>query len=101
MLAKWLGFQPDYALLKNKNRDGYEAWLTTLLLDSYGKDASQSIKISFHEVDGNDVCQITLTRAPRPTWVADDRGEHLYVRTGNSTRQLTSKEAVEWVKRWG
>jgi len=37
----------------------------------------------------------------RPIFIKDASGEHLYTRTGNSTRLLTTREAIEYCKiRW-
>ena len=44
---------------------------------------------------------MTFKPSPRPIFVKDEDGEHLYIRTGNSTRPLTSREAVGYCKqRW-
>lgn len=94
-----VGLQHDYKTMGRKqNRDGYENWLTTLLLDAYGKDKSPLIQISFHQVEGHDICRIDLEKSPQPIYVKDDKGEHLFIRTGNSTRLLSTREAVEYVK---
>jgi hypothetical protein len=97
-----LGLENDYKTFSKKpNRDSFENWLTTLLLDRFGKDASPMIQITFHDLDGKDVCQLQMKPSPRPIFVKDNDGEHLYIRTGNSTRLLTSREAVEYCKqRW-
>jgi predicted HTH transcriptional regulator len=100
--GKVLGIENDYKTLgKKPNRDGYENWLTTLLLGEFGKDASPLIRISFHQIDRKDICQLAFKPSPRPVFVKDGNGEHLYIRAGNSTRLLTSREAIEYSKhRW-
>lgn len=97
-----LGLQHDYKTLGRKqDRDGFENWLTTLLLDAYGKDSSPLIRITFHEVEGQELCRVTSKPSPKPVFVRDGRGEHLYIRAGNSTRLLTTKEALDYCKiRW-
>ena len=97
-----LGLENDYKTMgKKPNRDGYENWLTTLLLGEFGKDASPLIRMTFHDIDGKDVCQVAFKPSPRPIFVKDGNAEHLYIRTGNSTRLLTSREAIEYSKqRW-
>ena len=100
--GKITGLAHDYRTLgKKQNRDGYENWLTTLLLGEYGKDSAPLIKAIFHEVDGKDICRVIAKSSPRPIYVRDGADEHLYIRAGNSTRQLTTKEAVDYCKhRW-
>lgn len=97
-----LGLENDYKTMgKKPNRDGYENWLTTMLLGEFGKDASPFMGITFHDIDGKEVCQLVFKPSPRPIFVKDGNSEHLYIRTGNSTRLLTSREAVEYCKqRW-
>jgi Putative DNA-binding domain len=97
-----LGLQHDYKTLGRKqDRDGFENWLTTLLLDAYGKDASPLIRITFHEVESKEVCRVVAQPSPKPVFVRDDKAEHLYIRTGNSTRLLSTREAIEYCKvRW-
>ena len=96
-----LGLENDYKTSGKKNRDSYENWLTTTLLGEFGKDSSPLIRITFHDTDGKDVCQLVLKPSPRPIFVKEGYAEHLYIRTGNSTRLLTSREAVEYCKqRW-
>jgi hypothetical protein len=97
-----VGLEHDYRTLgKKQDRDGYENWLTTLLLDQFGKDCSPLIHITFHDVASKEVCQVSVKASPKPVYVKDGKAENLFIRTGNSTRQLTSREAVEYCKqRW-
>ena len=97
-----VGLQLDYNTLgSHKTRDGFENHLTTLLLGACGKDLSPLLHASFHTVDGKEICKVVVTPSPRPVFLEDGKGKHLYIRTGNSTRELDVKEAVEYVKgRW-
>jgi predicted HTH transcriptional regulator len=97
-----LGLEHDFKTLgKRQDRDGYENFLTTLLLATYGKDSSPLIQITFHSVDGKDVCRVVAKPSPKPVFIKDDKGEHLFIRAGNSTRLLSTKEAIDFCKiRW-
>jgi Putative DNA-binding domain len=96
-----LGLEHDYQTLQKKNADGYELFLGDLLLTHYGKDLSRNLKFSFHALDGKQVGKISIQAAPRAVWVKEGADEHLYIRSGNSTRRLTTKEAIEYCKtRW-
>lgn len=101
--ANVVGLAHDYRTLgKKANRDGYENWLMTRLLDEYGKDCAALISIAFHGEHGKDICRLAVKPSPRPVFVRDGTAEQLYIRAGNSTRHLTTKEAVEFCKlRWG
>ena len=97
-----MGLDDEYKTLgRKKDRDGYENFLMTILLDAYGKESAPFIHIIFHQIDGKDICQIAVKPSSRPVFVKDDRGEHLFIRTGNSTRALTTREAIEYCStRW-
>ncbi len=97
-----VGLDHDYKLFgKKDSRDAYENFLTTLLLNNFGKDASALISISIHELDSKDMAKITAKSSPKPVFVKDANGEHLFIRAGNSTRQLNARETVEYCKlRW-
>lgn len=97
--GKPVGLDKDLQTLgKKQNLDGYQNWLTTLLLDAFGKDISLLLNIKFFPLNGKDICSINIHKSARPIYVKEGRDENLYVRTGNSTRQLTSREAVEYCK---
>jgi hypothetical protein len=50
---------------------------------------------------GKDLCRVAVQPNPRPVFIRDGADEHLYIRSGNSTRRLTSKETVDYCKtRW-
>lgn len=96
-----LGLNHDYKTIKKKNRDGYELFLTNdLLLKELGKDLAPYIHITFHEVEGKDVCRIILDPSPRPAYIkikdakSGQTKECLFIRTGNLTSQLDTPSAI-------
>lgn len=96
-----IGLQLDYDSLSKKNRDGYENFLNNLLLNAFGKDISLFLHTTFHEVEGKDICRIDAKSSPKPIFVVEDKGDYLYIRVGNSTRALSTREAIDYVKsRW-
>lgn len=100
--GKVVGLRNDYGTLRRQDRDGFEAFLTKLLLDALGRDVSPCVRIDFHRHGGEDVCRVTAKPAPHAVFVPDGNdGEQLYIRTGNSTQKLTTKEAIEYCRvRW-
>jgi predicted HTH transcriptional regulator len=94
-----IGLAHDYKLFgKKDSRDAYENFLTGLLLNNLGKESATLISITFHELNRKDVCKVEVKKSPKPVFVKDPNGEHLYIRAGNSTRMLTTKEAIEYCK---
>jgi hypothetical protein len=98
-----LGLEQDYQTLRKQNADGYELFLIELLLGRNNKDLSPYLRMSFHSVDGKQICRLVAEPAPRAVWVGEKdkdgvETENLYVRAGNSTRRLSTKEAIEYSK---
>lgn len=97
------GLENDYRLFGKKEnlRDTFENWLTQHLLNHFGKDIAPSFKISIPQLDGRDVCRITISPAPRAVFVKDGNNEQFFIRTGNSKKQLSTSETVQYCKqRW-
>jgi hypothetical protein len=100
--GKILGLQADYEIVGNKkDRDAFENFLMSRIFQAFGKDCAPLIKVAFHSLGGKDVCHVRVSPAPKPMFFKDEKGEHLFVRTGNSTRSLTTREAIEYCRiRW-
>ena len=97
-----LGLEPDYQTLAKKNRDGFELLLTDLLLGTFGKDLAPYFTAHFHQLQEKNLCRLEITPSPRAVFLKEGNDEVLYLRAGNSTRKLSSREAMEfgW-GRWG
>lgn len=96
-----VGLEHDYKTLTRHGRDGFENFLVTLLVNAYGKDVSPLIRVDFHDIHGNDVCRVSLRPSPKAVYVPEGTGGELYIRMGNSTRRLSTQEAVEYSRmRW-
>ena len=97
-----VGLEPDYQNLGKPNRDGFGLHLTSVLLDRLGRDLSPCVTLSFHDLEGKDVCRVEITPSPRPVLVVEGNDEAFYLRTGNSTRRLSVSEVLAYEKeRWG
>ena len=98
-----VGIEADYKLFKKHDRDGFELWLTDLLQTHVGKPAAITAKASFDAIDGKDVCRVDVGPSPRPVFVRPPKSPSadFYVRIGNSTRQLSTDDVLEYEKqRW-
>lgn len=98
--GKTLGLEPDYDCLKESGRDYFELHLRSLLISQFGLDtASRGVGISFVAIDGQDVCQIQVSKGIKPlyTTLSSKSGpavEKLFVRSGNSSRAIISLAEV-------
>jgi hypothetical protein len=93
-----IGLEPDYkTLTKRPDRDGYGQFLVTLLSAALGKDVCASISISFQSIEEKDVCCIRVQRNASPVYIEDGQHTRFYVRVGNTTQELTTKESVAYI----
>jgi CheY-like chemotaxis protein len=97
-----IGLDHDYKTLgKHQNRDGFENWIISQLSDAIGKHVGRLVRISFVDIGGKDVCHVLVQPSPTAVYICEKNVDQLYVRTGNSTRALSAREAVEYYKqRW-
>jgi len=96
-----VGLKDDYRLAsqKRQDRDGYENWLTTMLAEALGNVAATYLTIAFDEVDGNDVCRVDIRAATSPIFMRGQKSDgDFYVRLNNSTRLLTTADALDYVR---
>ncbi len=94
-----VGLNEDYATLRKKDRDGFELLLMQLVKGALGGDVCTLLHAVFQELDGQDVCRILIEPSPRPVFVQHEGRALYFVRTGNSTRELDAKEAVDHIAR--
>ena len=97
-----VGIEVDYATLKKKDRDGFELHFQDIVARDLGEGLLTYMTVTFHEIDGHDVCQITVEPSDHPIYVEDQNAAVFYLRTGNGTRPLPVDEVVKYVQhRWG
>lgn len=99
-----LGLEHDYLSLDGGNRDKFELHCRNLLNKQFGISAvTNKVRIAFHEVDGNEVCQIDVapTKEPLILKLKDKNGqpiEKFYVRSGNSSHEIPLSELNAYVR---
>jgi hypothetical protein len=97
-----LGLTEDYAAADpgKASRDGYELFLRNVLASPQGIGAANAsgCRITFHTVNGKEVCRIHAPPAAAPVFAAGD----FYVRNGNQSRKLGAQDAHAYIaSRWG
>jgi ATP-dependent Lon protease len=96
-----VGLKDDYRLANQKRQDpdGYENWLTTMFAERLGKVAASQLTVTFTDVVGNDVCRIDVKPSGSPIFMRGQKADgDFYVRLNNSTRLLTTADALEYVR---
>ena len=98
-VAKVRGLDEDIRLCGNRGLDGYENTLMTMLDRSIGKVAAAGVEVTFDTMGTRQLCRIDAPPADAPVYVGWRDNELFFVRMGNSTRQFTIAEAIEYIRR--
>lgn len=92
-----VGLENDIKSIKKQNLDGLENHFTTVFSNLVGTSFTQNYEMSFEKCEGLDVCIVDVQRSSEPVFVKINDEEKLYVRAGNSTRELSIKEAIKYI----
>jgi hypothetical protein len=84
---------------KRQDLDGYQNWLSTLLMNSIGQaPVAKHTSIRFETVGDHVVCLIDVTPSSAPVYADTVKGKEVfYVRVGNTTRILSGAEMVDYI----
>lgn len=97
------GIESDLKTLKRRNTDGFQQAIISLISDYLGTEFTKYTHIDFEEKEEKTVCKIKLERAPQPVFFkSSDGSAEFYIRAGNTTRLLDSRETHEYIQmHWG
>lgn len=99
-----IGLDDDLKFMKQPDLDRYELWLRDHLSKTLGSTASANVEVSFPVLDDKAVCHLRMLGASRPVFLSPGKGQpvQMWVRVGNSTRQLGVDEALSYAAdHWG
>ncbi len=98
-----VGLEPDYSLTGG-DRDGFERALMDLVQHRFGHAFSAGrVKVSFPVAGGVQICRVDVARVKEllPLEVIDKNGQksrRIYVRNGNSSRELPGHEVQKYLE---
>ena len=95
------GLEKDYDLISKKNKDGFLQLITQEIENKISRDFLTKIEIEFYKKD-KEICRIKVNTGNDAIWVKKNKNDFaFYIRTQNSTRALSPKEAAEYIrKKW-
>jgi hypothetical protein len=95
-----LGLEADYGTFKNikPDRDGFEQALRDVLVRAIGETQyARNVRVRFCKVGEKDVCLVEVAPGDEAAYLQG----RFYVRSGNATRPLGMKDAIDYAaKRW-
>ncbi len=92
------GLENDYKTLRSRDRDGFERLVMSLVRERIGAHACTSLHTIFVRVEAKDVCRLLIEPYHEPIYVRDSASSRYYLRTGNATRELDVREALEHIR---
>ena len=96
------GIAADYRTLPRADSDGFENHFTNLFREMIGPEFRRFVKLSFHVVEGKEVCVISVAPSIAPVYMKFNNNEGFYIRTGNSSTALLPSAIPEYARsRWG
>ena len=80
-----------------ENEDKMALHLVNLVKNQLGTLTMQLIHINFEDHDDHRVMLVNCSRGVKPTYLKDGDNERFFIRTGPSTTELTTKDAIEYI----
>ena len=98
-----LGLDKDFNILGG-NVDKFELHVRNLLNKHLGKVSAAQVNVSFPIVRDKEICRIDVLKSDKPVYLkisTKEAGvqEKFYVRSGNSTQELSISEASEYIQK--
>lgn len=92
-----VGIENDYNTLKDKNRDGFERCIMTIVKTRLGGNLCSLVHCLFYKTENKDICRVIVEPSEKPVFCFDGNNSRYFLRTGNGTRELDAREAVEHI----
>ena len=98
-----IGLEGDYHALGGADRDKFEVHLRNVLNQSFGTSfVATNLRVSFSDINEMEICQVDVKGAKSPIFVSlsgkqGQAQEKFYVRSGNSSQELSMSEVQTYV----
>jgi hypothetical protein len=96
--GKILGLEADFAVMKKPNPDGFELIFNNAFTQMIGAEFRHFVQLSFPEIEGKMICQITVQPATNPVYFRHQSKEDFYIRAGNASQPLPVSKATAYIQ---
>ncbi len=94
-----LGLEKDFEAIHSTTEDAFELHFTSVIGNYLGLENTTYVKIRFTEKEGKKIAVVVIPKkAPKEVFLTENKTPHFYIRSGNSSRELNVKEAIEYVR---
>ncbi|NOZ48110.1 MAG: ATP-binding protein [Chlorobi bacterium] len=95
--GKIIGLADDYFTLKKKNKDGFQQRIMQMVAYKFGAYICPLLHINFHEIAIKEICSIFIETSKNPVYFKEGERTIFYLRTGNVTKPLNTRETVNYL----
>jgi len=95
-----VGVDVEFSKLKDSSIDGYRRMITEVIKDYFPSFVfnmfNNHFEISFEEVDGKNLCLVTVRKSKKRVFLKLQRKDYFFVRVDASTRELQGEQILEY-----
>lgn len=98
-----VGIERDYPIVKGRDRDGWELWLTAVVKTALGTIAATDLLVRFCTIDDGTIARIDVRPGVQPVFATRKDGpkEVFFARLNNSTEELSGPALLDYrQKHW-
>lgn len=93
-----VGIAHDLNSLKDKGTpDGHQQYVRNVI-SQMSKLVSPTLKVTYHDYDGVQICAVRVTGGTEPVWLTVDGTPKFFVRAGNTTQLLQGADQAKYLK---
>lgn len=96
--SKVLGLEPDYAVMKKPNPDGFELIFNNAFNQMIGAEYRHFVQLLFPEIEGKSICLIDVQPSTSPVYFRYRDKEEFYIRAGNISQPLLVSKAAAYIQ---
>ena len=93
-----LGLEPDLSTMNKGNYDGFENIFNMAFNKMIGVEYRTYVTVTFPEVDGINICRVTVAPSTEPAYLQYKGDERFYIRAGNASQPLPVSKATKYVQ---
>ncbi len=93
-----LGLEQDYSVMKKQDKDGFENVFNMAFGSMVGIELRQFLDVQFPEMDGQEICLVSVSPSDRPAYLTSKGSEKFYIRAGNMSQALSVSKATDYIR---
>lgn len=93
-----LGLDADLRSMRKPDIDGFENVFNMAFRKMIGVEFRRFVDVSFPEVDGKQVCAVTVRPSSEPAYLTHKGVETFYIRAGNASQPMAVSKATRYIR---